>query len=58
MKFYTNILNSLIIEASRMDSTMPIGDDTAFPPRQGRRARLHYLRDRVGKEAVTVKTIR
>ena len=41
-----------------MDSTMPIGDDTASSPRQRHRARLHYLRDRVGKEAVTVKTIR
>ena len=41
-----------------MVSTMPIGDDTASPPRQRHRARLHYLRSRVGKEAVTVKTIR
>ena len=29
-----------------------------YPRGKVRRAKLHYLRDRVGKEAVTVKTIR
>ena len=37
---------------------MLIDDDTAYPPRQGHRAKFHYLRDRDGKEAVTVKPVR